>query len=293
MNNYYQNQRSTPMEELKRFFRSGSNLSLLILANIGVWLLVQVLKVLVFLFNSPDPGIAVTWVIHYFALPADPAALIERPWTLVTYMFLHEEIWHILFNMIWLYGFGRIFMEYIAGRKLLTVYLLGGISGGLFYVLAFNLFPRFSSVIPLSFALGASAAVMAIVTAISFYVPDYSLRLLFFGNVRIVYMAILLFVSDFFMIPAGNAGGHIAHIGGAIFGFVYAQILKNPPRVSNFSHESDNSVHQRPVSDEEYNYQKQEKQRRIDEILEKISKGGYDSLTRDEKEYLFRTSGKR
>lgn len=315
MMNYYQNQPPGMMDEMKRFFRSGSILSMLIIANGAVWLIIQALKVLVFLSGSPDQGSAISWVTHAFAIPAFIPDLIVRPWTIISYMFLHVDIWHILFNMLWLFWFGKIFLEYLSEKKLITVYLLGGISGAFAYVLAFNIFPVFASLIPVSVALGASASVMAIVTAISFYVPNYSIRLLFLGNIRIVYLAIALFVFDFFMIPSGNAGGHVAHIGGAIFGFVYAQTLRAGKTASTnrqsvpgwfqwlkekFSGSGKRprmnttfNSGQRPVSDEEYNIRKMEKQKQIDEILEKISKGGYDSLTRDEKEILFKTSGKR
>lgn len=315
MMNYYQNQTPGLMDEMKRFFRSGSSLSLLIIANGAVWLIIQALKVLVFLSGSPDAGAAISWVTHAFAIPAFLPDLITHPWTLLTYMFLHVDIWHILFNMLWLFWFGKIFLEYLNEKKLVTVYLLGGLSGALAYVLAFNTFPVFAPMIQVSVALGASASVMAIVTAISFYVPNYSIRLLFLGNIRIVYLAIALFVFDFFMIPSGNAGGHVAHIGGAIFGFFYARFLRsgNPSTTNdqlgigwsqwinrlfkggqrkpkmNASYNSG----QRPVSDEEFNQRKVDKQKQIDEILEKISKGGYDSLTRSEKELLFKTSGKR
>jgi len=148
---------------------------------------------------------------------------------------------------------------------------------------------------------------MAIVTAISFRVPNYSIYLLFFGRIRIIYLAIALFIFDFFMIPAGNAGGHIAHIGGAIFGFLFSMLFSTGkaqqaeriwPWSGLFRQKQKNarSSYQgasRPLSDEEYNIRKAEYQKHIDEILEKISKGGYDSLTKQEKEILFKSSGKR
>jgi membrane associated rhomboid family serine protease len=312
MTNPFYNQPASPFDEVRRFFRQGSPLSVLILINIAVWLLVQVVRVLFFLFNKPESGLAAGWMLHLLAVPASVPVLMSKPWTLLTYMFFHVDVWHILFNVLWLYWFGRIFMEFLSGRKLLTVYLLGGLSGGVVYILAFNIFPVFQPAIPVSAALGASASVMAIVTAISFYVPDYSLQLILFGRVKIVYLAILLFIFDFFMIPSGNSGGHLAHIGGAIFGFLYTLYLKNfSPAIgkgyrNSFStgfrdifgnKESRNTTYQhpgeRPVTDEEYNRRKNENQQRIDIILEKISKGGYDSLTREEKEFLFKTSGKR
>ncbi len=295
-----------PAEPLKRFFREGSVLANLIIINVVVWLLVQIFSLIFFLYNQPDAALATTSIIRIFGVPAFLPALFNKPWTIVTYMFLHVDVWHILFNMLWLYWFGKIFQEYLGSRKLLVVYLLGGISGALVYILAFNVFPVFAPSLPISCALGASASVMAIVTAVSFKVPDFNISLLFIGRIRIIYLAIALFVFDFFMIPTGNAGGHIAHIGGALFGFLYSQFSsasfgnrakwtrpgrdffrKKPMQATPFESTS------RPLSDEEFNLQKVKKQRRMDDILEKISKGGYDSLTRDEKEFLFKSSGKR
>jgi len=293
-------------DNLKRFFREGSVLANLIIVNVAVWLLVQVFRIIFFLYNQPDADLATTSIIRIFGVPAFIPSLFNKPWSVVTYMFLHVDIWHILFNMLWLYWFGKIFQEYLGSKKLLTVYILGGISGALVYILAFNVFPVFATSLPQSYALGASASVMAIVTAISFKVPEYTITLLFFGRIRILVLAIALFIFDFFMIPAGNAGGHIAHIGGAIFGFLYIQIISknlwsglkvNRVKKNYFykknrsSGMSDNDP--RPLSDDEYNRQKVEKERLMDSILDKISKGGYDSLTRDEKEFLFKSSGKR
>lgn len=297
-------------DEIKRFFRSGSVLAILILINVGVWILTKAVYVIFFLYNHPDVTLADNWILHYFALPALTGDLVSRPWTLVTYMFLHIDFWHILFNMLWLFWFGRIFMEYLTSRQLLFTYLAGGLAGGLLYILAFNIFPVFQNTMEASVALGASASVMAIVTAISFFVPNYSIQLLFIGRIRILYLAVILFVFDFFAIPTGNAGGHIAHIGGAFFGYffslwmrktsyaystgVFTSLLKKTgrlfrtgPRVS-----SPPPYSGRPKTNEDYNAEKNSHQKRIDAILEKISRGGYDSLTKEEKDFLFRSSGK-
>ena len=297
-------------DEIKHFFRGGSVLAILILINLGVWILTKVVYVIFFLYNHPDVAYADNLILHYFALPANPVDLGSRPWTLVTYMFLHIDFWHIIFNMLWLFWFGRIFMEYLTSRQLLVTYIAGGLAGGLLYILAFNIFPVFQITHEQSLALGASASVMAIVTAISFFVPNYSIQLIFIGRIRILYLAILLFVFDFIAIPTGNAGGHIAHIGGALFGYffslymrktryaystgVFTSILKKVSRLfrtgPRVSSPHPNSV--RPKTDEDYNVEKNSRQKRIDTILEKISRGGYDSLTKEEKDFLFRSSGK-
>ena len=306
--NYYTN----PFDDFRKFFRKRSVLSSLILVNCGIWVLSKALGVIFFLFNQPGSSASDDWILTFFALPADIGMLSLKPWALVTYMFLHLDFFHILFNMLWLYWFGRIFLEYLNYRQLLITYLLGGITGGLIYIFAFNVFPVFHSQLPASLALGASASVMAIVMAISFYVPNYTINLLLFGRVKILYLAIILFIFDFFAIPGANSGGHIAHIGGALWGLFFAMSLKKgylpfltasgngwsgkwKTIFGNSQRDTSgkNKIWARPKTDDEYNTEKLEKQKRTDSILEKISKGGYDSLSKDEKEFLFRSSGKK
>ncbi len=297
-----------PFEDLGRFFRSNAVLPRLILVNALIWLGIGVMRVFSFLLDVPDSSLTNT-VVDYLALPANLDSLIARPWTLVTYMFLHLDFFHILFNMLWLFWFGKIFLEFLKARQLLWIYLLGGLSGGILYVVFYNVFPVFEKSLDLSVALGASASVMAIVTAISVYVPGYTINMLFIGRVKIFYIALFLFVLDFFMIRGDNAGGHIAHIGGAIFGFSYILISRkgmNFKNVLNFKiiknifrgkssrmrveYKSGEPFTGRPLSDEEYNLIKAEHQRKIDVILDKISKSGYESLTSAEKDLLFKYS---
>jgi hypothetical protein len=213
--------------------------------------------------------------------------------------------------MLWLFWFGKIFLEYLNSKQLFQTYIIGGLTGAVFYIAAFNFFPVFTNALPLSYALGASASVMAIVTAISFYVPNYTIQLLFIGRVKIIYLALILFIFDFFAIPGENSGGHIAHIGGALWGFLYIMLVRKrfksffslsssgwmselKKRFSSGRQKKDPFHHfdSRPVSDEEYNLGKNAHQRKIDDILEKISKGGYESLTKSEKDFLFKSSGK-
>ena len=147
-------------------------------------------------------------------------------------MFLHSSFLHILLNLLWLFWFGKIFLEYLDQKKLLSVYLLGGLAGGALFILSYNVFPVFKENLAISIALGASAAVMAIVMTISFYVPDYSIRLLFLGNLKLKYLAIAVIVIDIMSIQGGNAGGHIAHLGGAIFGIIYASQIRKGKDIS-------------------------------------------------------------
>lgn len=297
-----------PFEDLGRFFRSNAVLPRLIVINALIWLGIGIMRVFAFLLDVPDASLTNT-VVDYLALPANLDNLIARPWTMVTYMFLHLDFFHILFNMLWLFWFGKIFLEFLKARQLMWIYLLGGLSGGILYVVFYNVFPVFEKSLDLSVALGASASVMAIVTAISVYVPGYTINMLFIGRVKIFYIALFLFVLDFFMIRGDNAGGHIAHIGGAIFGFSYILIsrkgmnfkyvlnlkfIKNIFRGKNsrmrVEYKSGEPFNGRPLSDEEYNLIKAEHQRKIDIILDKISKSGYESLTSAEKDLLFKSS---
>jgi len=233
-------------------------------------------------------------------------ALLLRPWTLITYMFVHKDIWHILFNMLWLYWFGRIFLEYLDQRKLVAVYFLGGLSGALLYILSFNVFPAFAGIVSESVAIGASASVMAIVIAIAAYVPDYTVHLFLFGRIKIKYMALAIFVLTSIMDFSSNSGGKLAHIGGAFFGYFYTLNLRQGREVGKgFNRILDFFVtalkprkklkvtHKKASTEYEYNTSRAEHQARINNILEKISKGGYDSLTKEEKETLFRESQKK
>jgi membrane associated rhomboid family serine protease len=298
-----------PFEDTGRFLRSNAVLPRLIVINAAIWLAISIMRVFSFLLNVPDSSLT-NYIVDYLALPAKPESLIARPWTFLTYMFLHIDFFHILFNMLWLFWFGKIFLEFLRSRQLLLIYLLGGLSGGVLYVLFYNIFPVFENSLDLSVALGASASVMAVVTAISFYVPGYNVNLLFIGRVKIFYIALILFILDFFMIRSDNAGGHIAHIGGALFGISYILARRKGMNFSGIwnldwlkrwsalirrkklrvDYENQGNNYGRPLSDDEYNQQKIERQRKIDGILDKISKSGYESLTGEEKDLLFRSS---
>jgi len=303
----YYNQ--NPLEDIGGFFKSKAVLPRLILINVAIWLGIGIMRVFSFLLEVPDSSLT-NFIVDYLALPAKPESLLARPWTLFTYMFLHIDFFHLLFNMLWLFWFGRIFLEFLKSRQLLLIYLLGGLSGGILYVLFYNIFPVFEKSMELSVALGASASVMAIVTAISLYVPGYSVQLLFLGRIRIFYIALFLFILDFFMIRSTNAGGHIAHIGGALFGlsYIFARrkgmnfgglwnyneikrwLNKLRYRKLRVNYSSPRSTGGRPMSDYEYNEKKAERQRKIDDILDKISKSGYESLSTEEKDFLFKSS---
>ena len=290
---------------IRQIFLGKNILSRLILINTIVFLIVNVVSLFFLLINGSTDISPLTKAL---ALPANLSDLIKVPWTIFTYMFLQENFFHLFFNLIMLYFGGLIFQEYLSQKKLLYTYLLGGISGGIFFILVFNIFPAFTSIKDISIAMGASASVLAIIIGISTYVPDYSVHLLFIGRVKLKYMAIAFVVIDLLSIQAGNPGGHIAHLGGALWGFIYAYTLRkgsdaygflNNVKLPKFSWGKKESKFKttrpksgRPMSDEEYNYKKVANQEEIDKILDKISKSGYSSLTSREKELLFKSSNK-
>jgi membrane associated rhomboid family serine protease len=287
-------------DDIKLTFRNGSNLTRLIYINIGVFVLITIIAGIGFLLNDQEVAVK---ALNIFSVPASLSTLLARPWTLITYMFTHKDIWHILFNMLWLYSFGRIFLEYLDQRKLVAVYLLGGLSGAIVYIISFNIFPAFSGVVADSIAIGASASVMAVVIAIAAYVPDYTVQLFIFGRIKIKYLALAIFVLTSIMDFSVNSGGKLAHIGGALFGYLYILNLRQGHDIGKgFNSIIDffatlfkprkklKVTHKKVANEYEYNKIKVDHQKKINQILDKISKGGYDSLTKEEKETLFKES---
>lgn len=290
-------------DEIKKTFRTGSNLTRLIYINVAVFLIISIAIIIGFLLNNP---LIDSTIIDYLAIPASFRILIVRPWTLITYMFTHKDIWHILFNMLWLYWFGKIFLEYLDQRKLVAVYMMGGICGAVVYVLSFNIFPAFTGIVSDSVAIGASASVIAVVIAIAAYVPDYTINLFLLGRIKIKYVALAIFILTSFMDFSVNSGGKLAHIGGGLLGFLYTvnlrkghDIAKGFNRIIDFfatlfkPRKKLKVTYKKPVTDYEYNKIKSDQQAKINVILDKISKGGYDSLTKEEKDLLFRESQKK
>ena len=289
------------IDDIKHSFRNGGLLTQLIYINLGVFLCVKVLGVFAFLLGA-NP-----WnIIRWLALPAETAQLLQKPWTLISYMFLHEGFLHILFNLLWLYFGGQIFLQYLNSKQLLSTYILGGLTGAGLYVLIFNISPTFQAVLPQSIALGASASVLAIIVAIATYVPNYSVHLTFIGRVKLKHIAIFSILLDVVSIPKGNAGGHIAHIGGAIFGFIYIkQLQAGKDWARSFSQLLDyltntftqrkshlKTVHKRTQTDDQWKEEKAKSQDKINQILDKIAQSGYESLNETEKETLFKESKK-
>ena len=285
------------LEGLKSFFLQKTALSRLMQINIVIWLICLFISVFTWLFNVSD----ISFVTKLFAVPSDISLLAEKPWTVFTYMFLQEAFWHLFFNMLMLYYGGKIFLQYFSQKQLLLTYIFGGLVGALFFILAFNAFPVFENMKGQAVALGSSASVLSILIAAATYRPDYTLNLFLLGQVKMKWVAIIFVVVDFLSISKGNSGGHIAHLGGALWGFLYAFMLKNDfdiykifkkkakIRIKTVNSEN---YHQRPKTDEQYNAERAMEQEEIDRILEKIAKNGYSSLNDMEKEFLFRQSKK-
>jgi membrane associated rhomboid family serine protease len=282
------------LQEIKDTFNKHNNaIRKIIVVNIAVFLLTAIVNV--FMFFAGIGADAVNPALKHLMLPAHLGTLLMQPWSLLTYMFLHEGFFHILFNMLWLFWLGNLLHEYIGNQKVYEAYFGGGIAGALLFLLCINVFPVFESTITTTYALGASAGVLGVVVAAATLLPNYPIQLLLFGTVRLKYIALVTVVLDVVNIPVNNAGGHIAHLGGALFGFLYIKYLYQekhllPTFIRNvFTKKSKLKVHSRTV------YVKPEEnikpsQEEIDRILDKISKSGYDSLSKKEKEQLFKAS---
>jgi membrane associated rhomboid family serine protease len=304
-------------EDVQKEFRHGNMVTRLVIANVSVFIFIWVLYLLMLLTIGHSGGHKVIFdqFVEWFCMPADWKLLLMRPWSIFTNMFLHQEFFHILFNMLFLYWFGRIVGDLIGDSKILPLYLLGGLAGAFLFFIFTNFFPGGS------FALGASAAVMALVVAAGVLAPDYLIRLLFIGDVRLKYVVLVLLVLDLVSIGKNsNTGGHIAHLGGAAMGwFFIAQMragndlsipvnnglhaiigffrrvsggpVRRPqPRVVyrntvKASAETKSGRGSKAPDDINVSHQEQ-----LDAILDKIKQSGYDSLNAEEKEFLFKAS---
>ena len=274
--------------------------------QLSIVLKIIVINTLIFLifylgsfFFKLSPSTLVSW----FVLPTSFLEIVCQPWSFVTYAFLHAGFWHLFWNMYLLYWFGLYVLNLFTSKRFLTIYLLGAINGGLFYVLAYNLFPVFNNIS--SNLMGASAAVLAIVIFIATYTPDAMVRIFTF-RIKLWQIGLVMVLLDLFQLPSsGNAGGLIAHMGGAIFGYVYAIQLKKGNDIGiwfeNFMDllvnlfKSNKYKHFKQVHKTKQSAPKNTKrnpttnyQIKIDRILDKIGKSGYDSLTKAEKDFLFK-----
>ena len=294
------------LNDLKDLYRKGNLVIRLIYINTAVFVIYALTEIVFMLFNQ---DVSPIW--EWAQLPASFARLAHQPWAILTYMFMHAGVMHLVLNMLWLYFFGKLFLFYFSSKHLRGVYLLGGICGGLLFMISFNLFPYFSGMVNSVYMVGASASVLAIVAATAYRDPNYTVRILFLGAIRLKYLALIAIGSDLLLITSNNAGGHIAHLGGAAAGLGFAAgLLKgfDLTKWINFPIDTlSNAINsiQRPVSkpkmkvhynekskDYQYNAEKKAHHAEIDRILDKIKQSGYESLTSQEKKTLFDISQK-
>lgn len=293
--------------DLQQKFRKGDICLKFIYANIGIFLILAFTNILFRLFNLPEASF-----VRYLEFPAQITSAVKQPWSLLTYMFLHANILHLLFNMLWLYWFGRLFLYSYSARHFQGLYLLGGIVGGILYLLAYNVFPYFHPMLEHSMLLGASASVLAIVIATAINNPEYPLQFLFIGAIRLKYVAIIVVLMDLLLITSNNSGGHIAHIGGALAGWWFAIGIKRGsydatawiniaidsigkwfnPRAKSAKPRMKVHYGNKRSKDYEYNARQKAQSDEIDRILDKIRQTGYEGLSSEEKKTLFDASKK-
>ena len=292
-------------DDLKRTFQQGNIVVRLIYINVVAFVLCTLLSVVLGLFSVPSVE-----YLRVLSLPADLLQLLRRPWTFITYMFMHADLWHLLGNMLWLYWFGKLFLYFFSAKHLRGLYVVGGLLGGLLYIIAYNLLPVFNDQLYSATLVGASASVLAIAIATAVREPEYRINLMFIGPVRLKYFALFIVLFDTLSIGTSNAGGHIAHLGGALAGWWFTRGLsqgtdithwvnvcldaigglfskrERKPRKPKMKVHSQNDR----AADYEYNARKKAQSDEVDKILEKLKKSGYSSLTDEEKRRLFEAS---
>ncbi|WP_339791248.1 MAG: rhomboid family intramembrane serine protease [Imperialibacter sp.] len=285
--------------------RPNNGLIQLIMINVIIFVALIIFKVILVLSGNPD---VYQTILRQFMLPASIDSFIVKPWTLLTYFFTHEGFFHIIFNMLFLFWFGKIIVEYLGDQRAISMYVIGGIVGGLFYILIYNLIPYFHERVAGSVMLGASAGVYAIVVGAATFMPNYTFFLLFLGPVKIKYIAIFYILLSFSQTIGANAGGELAHLGGALMGFIFIRqlqrgndigtpvvsvmewfkgLFKPSPKI-RVTHKSTKFTGTKKASSSNTKSDQDE----IDAILDKISHSGYESLSKEEKQKLFNASKK-
>ena len=283
------------IEDFKNAWNKENNgLIKIILINVIVFVSMSILEVFITLSGF---GELFNLFLNKLMLPASLKVFIFQPWSLVTYFFLHMNFMHILWNMLFLYWFGKIIHENIGNNAVISLYIIGGIIGGLSYMALFNIIPYYDNRVSESLMVGASAGVFSVVVGSASLLPNYTFYLLFLGPVRIKYIALFYVLLSFFDVTGSNAGGEIAHLGGALMGYLYIRQLQNGVNMGkgiidilNIFNKNKKEV----ISKEEKTNEikKDISQDEIDKILDKISDSGYKSLSNNEKEKLFNASKK-
>ncbi|WOC40350.1 rhomboid family intramembrane serine protease [Polaribacter sp. HL-MS24] len=277
------------IDNLQQKYKESNTLEKLIYLHVGVFLFSIFFDVVQGLYNGQT-----NWLIQWFSLDSSTDTFLSKPWSIVSYGFLHADFIHLLMNMIVLYYIGNLFVEYFTQKQLLTFYLLGTIFGGLLFIVSHNYFPFFEG--RQSVLVGASAGISAIFIGITTHMPNYQLKLRFIGFVKLWYLAGFWILLDFIGLTGDNAGGHFAHLGGALFGYVYISqasnksggmlnllwaIFQKKDKPLRTVYKSDKKK-KKTARNTSFN------QKQIDTILDKISKSGYDTLSKAEKDFLFK-----
>lgn len=287
------------IQKIKLAFRNGNMINRLIYINAGVFFICHIIALLLKLFNLPYES-----VYSFVALPAYLPSIITQPWSIISYMFLHESIWHIFFNMFTLYWFGKLFLMFFSEKQMLGLYIIGGFFGAAFYILSYNIFPFFQQNLVGSTLMGASASIMAIIVAAAMHSPNLEMRMMLIGNVKLKYIAIFFVLMSYFSIMSSNAGGEIAHLGGALSGYIFIVSLRNGRDFTKWINLVLDSIYnlfkprklkvkinknqsKSKMSDAEFNMNKARNMQEIDRILDKIKTSGYESLTAEDKKRLF------
>jgi membrane associated rhomboid family serine protease len=289
---------NTLLDEFKSSFKNKDNsLVKLIWINVLVFAVLGVVYVFSHLFQN---HIVHHFLIENLSLSASLGTFITKPWTLFTYFFSHQDIFHVLFNLLSLYWFGKVLSDFLGSRRLLAAYILGGLVAGVFYLVLFNTIPYYKQMHS-GGLIGASGAIYAVMVAAATISPDYNFNLLFFGPVKIKYIAMGLIFISFLQSVQSNAGGNIAHLGGAAMGYLYIVALRNGTDmgkpISQFNNWIEGLFAKKSKLKVSYRNNNIEKnvspnQTEIDAILDKINRSGYESLSKEEKQKLFKASQK-
>lgn len=283
--------------DLKETFRNGNIHVRLIFINAAVFVLMAFINVI---------NVQNLQLFEWLEMPASISCFLHQPWSLLTYMFMHKDFLHILFNMIGLYWFGELFLQFFSAKHLRGLFIFGGCCGGLFFMAAYNLFPYLEPAISYTYLAGASASVLAILTATAYREPDYPVRLLFLGTIKLKYVALIVIGWDLLFIKGYNAGTHITHLGGELAGLTFTAMLYKGHDLTHYINLTldsllavFNSKPKKPKmkvnygkrqNDYDYNARKKAQNEEIDRILDKLRKSGYESLTAEEKKSLFDAS---
>ncbi len=277
------------IDQLKNKFNTANIVEQIIFINIAVFVLTYLFNTLSFLF-----GISSNFIIDWFALSPNLNNLLYKPWTLFSYGFLHSGLLHILFNLIFLFYIGNLFLDFFNKKQFIAYYILGIFFGGIIYLFSYNYLPALNH--QNTILVGASAGVMAILVGLASYVPNFALHFRFIGNIKLLYIAIGFVALDIIQIPVENAGGHLAHLGGAIIGFLLTKYFQNGKPIIAFWEGLFQPKKQKPLktvyktksATKKRKDNTTNQQQKIDQILDKISKSGYETLSKEEKDFLFR-----